>query len=95
MRACGAVLRSSDYYQAIFNAPRCPGNRSNYDRGRDYPGHQSAWWNHPLARIRRVEMVGGSFGVESAPGKGTTIQAQMPLDKTRAGGGGKPADGLR
>ena len=24
-------------------------------------------------------MVGGSFGVESAPGKGTTIRAQIPL----------------
>jgi hypothetical protein len=24
---------------------------------------------------------------QSAPGKGTTIQAQMPLDKARAGGG--------
>jgi len=27
----------------------------------------------------RVEMVGGSFGVESVPGKGTTIRAQVPL----------------
>ena len=29
----------------------------------------------------RLEMVGGSFGVESAPGKGTTIQAQIPFTK--------------
>jgi signal transduction histidine kinase len=28
----------------------------------------------------RVEMVGGSFGVESAPGKGTTVQAQIPFE---------------
>jgi signal transduction histidine kinase len=27
----------------------------------------------------RLEMVGGSFGVESAPGKGTTILAQIPF----------------
>ena len=29
----------------------------------------------------RLEMVGGSFGIESVPGKGTTITAQLPLDK--------------
>jgi len=29
----------------------------------------------------RLEMVGGSFGVESAPGKGTTIRAQIPFAK--------------
>ncbi|SRR5581483_6554827 len=27
----------------------------------------------------RVEMIGGSFSVESAPGKGTTIQARIPF----------------
>jgi signal transduction histidine kinase len=27
----------------------------------------------------RVEMVGGSFRVESAPGKGTTVCAQIPF----------------
>ncbi len=27
----------------------------------------------------RVEMVGGSFSVESAPGKGTTVRAQIPF----------------
>ena len=34
----------------------------------------------------RLEMVGGNFVVESAPGKGTTVQAQIPLGKARAGG---------
>jgi signal transduction histidine kinase len=29
----------------------------------------------------RLEMVGGHFGVESAPGKGTTIIAQIPPGK--------------
>ncbi len=32
-----------------------------------------------LGMRERAEMVGGSFGVESAPGKGTTIRAQIPL----------------
>jgi signal transduction histidine kinase len=32
-----------------------------------------------LGMRERVEMVGGCFGVESAPGKGTTIRAQIPL----------------
>jgi signal transduction histidine kinase len=35
----------------------------------------------------RLEMVGGSFSVESAPGKGTTIRAQIPLADRRAWGG--------
>jgi signal transduction histidine kinase len=35
----------------------------------------------------RLEMVGGHFGVESAPGKGTTIIAQIPPGKLRGGGG--------
>jgi signal transduction histidine kinase len=32
-----------------------------------------------LGMRERVEMVGGAFAVESAPGRGTTIQAQIPL----------------
>jgi signal transduction histidine kinase len=32
-----------------------------------------------LGMRERVEMVGGSFSIESAPGKGTTICAQIPL----------------
>ena len=34
----------------------------------------------------RLEMVGGKFVVESSPGEGTTIQAQIPLANCRAGG---------
>ena len=37
----------------------------------------------------RLEMVGGNFTVTSAPGKGTTVLAQVPLGKARAGGGRK------
>jgi PAS domain S-box-containing protein len=33
-----------------------------------------------LGSRERVEMVGGTFGVESAPGKGTTIRAEIPTN---------------
>jgi PAS domain S-box-containing protein len=46
-----------------------------------------------LGMRERVEMVGGKFTVESVPGQGTTISAEIPLDSGRRGGGGKPADG--
>ena len=39
-----------------------------------------------LGMRERVEMVGGSLRVESAPGQGTTICAQIPLGNGRAGG---------
>jgi signal transduction histidine kinase len=42
-----------------------------------------------LGMRERVEMVGGNFAVESAPGKGTTIRAQIPL------GNGNKACGQR
>jgi signal transduction histidine kinase len=32
-----------------------------------------------LGSRERVEMIGGKFGVESTPGKGTTISAEIPL----------------
>ncbi|MDB6024566.1 MAG: hypothetical protein JWM68_789 [Verrucomicrobiales bacterium] len=35
-----------------------------------------------LGMRERLEMIGGSFAIESAPGKGTTIIAQIPLGKT-------------
>jgi signal transduction histidine kinase len=40
-----------------------------------------------LGMRERLEMVGGKFIVESSPGKGTTIQAQIPLTSGRARGG--------
>ena len=36
-----------------------------------------------LGMRERLEMVGGQFGVESAPGKGTTIEAFVPGGKSR------------
>ena len=35
-----------------------------------------------LGMRERVEMVGGQFGIESIPGRGTTITAQLPPGKT-------------
>jgi signal transduction histidine kinase len=37
-----------------------------------------------LGMRERLEMVGGNFGVASAPGEGTTIEARIPLGKARA-----------
>lgn len=42
-----------------------------------------------LGMRERLEMVGGKFNVTSAPGKGTTVLAQVPLMKPVAGGGGE------
>ena len=42
-----------------------------------------------LGMRERVEMVNGNFTVESAPGKGTTIQAQIPLADGLVRGGQK------
>jgi signal transduction histidine kinase len=42
-----------------------------------------------LGMRERVEMVGGSLSVESAPGKGTTIRAEIPLGNGRTLGGRK------
>jgi PAS domain S-box-containing protein len=39
-----------------------------------------------LGMRERLEMVGGSFDVESAPGKGTTIKAWIPIADVRGGG---------
>jgi signal transduction histidine kinase len=36
-----------------------------------------------LGMRERVEMIGGRFTIESAPGKGTTIRAQIPLNKPK------------
>jgi signal transduction histidine kinase len=46
-----------------------------------------------LGMRERLEMIGGHFDVESTPGKGTTVTAQIPL--RRAARGGESADGVR
>jgi len=42
-----------------------------------------------LGMRERIEMVGGTFCVESAPGHGTTIRVEIPVDRC-AGAGGIP-----
>jgi signal transduction histidine kinase len=39
-----------------------------------------------LGMRERVEMVGGHFHIDSAPGRGTTVEVQIPLDKGRGAG---------
>lgn len=39
-----------------------------------------------LGMRERLEMVGGQFTIESAPGAGTTVMAQIPLGKAARGG---------
>ena len=43
-----------------------------------------------LGMRERVEMVGGQFEVESAPGKGTVIAAHIPVGKKTRGKAGEP-----
>ncbi|MCX6921902.1 MAG: ATP-binding protein, partial [Verrucomicrobia bacterium] len=40
-----------------------------------------------LGMQERLEMVGGNLSVTSAPGKGTTVRAQLPLIDPKSGGG--------
>jgi len=42
-----------------------------------------------LGMKERLEMVGGTFTVTTAPGKGTTVQAEVPLANDRNGEAGK------
>ena len=42
-----------------------------------------------LGMRERLEMVGGQFSVASAPGKGTTVLAQIPLSHRTSRGGGR------
>jgi PAS domain S-box-containing protein len=48
-----------------------------------------------LGMRERLEMVGGHFEIESAPGKGTTVRAMIPFDSGLAEPVGKPAIGIK
>jgi len=59
-----------------------------HDNGKSFPAHRvlSAKKIKRLGLLgmrERVEMVGGSFSVDSAPGKGTTIRAEVPFARGR------------
>ena len=51
------------------------------DGGRGFdPGTAGAEGHIGLAGMReRVEILGGTFSVQSAPGRGTVIQAELPM----------------
>jgi signal transduction histidine kinase len=59
-----------------------------HDNGKSFPA-QRALSATKIKRLgllgmrERVEMVGGVFSIESAPGKGTTIRAQVPFARGR------------
>jgi len=60
------------------------------DDGKSFPVNRilSAKNNKHLGLIgmrERVEMVGGTFAVESTPGKGTTVWAKIPLNEKQTG----------
>lgn len=57
-------------------------------RGMAAEGARRAGTNQRLGLLgmrERLEMVGGKFNIESVSGKGTTITAEIPLDKFRGG----------
>jgi signal transduction histidine kinase len=59
------------------------------DNGQSFPVERTLRANNGkrlglLGMRERLEMVGGKLSVESAPGKGTTITAQIPFGKVRA-----------
>ncbi len=49
--------------------------------GNGFPGARALG----VRKSKRLEMVGGNFTVSSAPGKDTTVQAQIPLDDDAGG----------
>jgi PAS domain S-box-containing protein len=59
------------------------------DNGKSFDVER-VWHANPGRRLgllgmrERLEMVGGTFSVESAPGKGTTVWARVPAGKPRA-----------
>lgn len=53
-------------------------NGRGFDPTRDYPGHLGL---HSMRE--RIENLGGTFRLESAPGEGTRIQAVVPLEPGR------------
>ncbi len=48
-----------------------------------------------LGMRERLEMVGGYFDIESAPGKGTTVQARIPSAKAAPGGSRMKSTGTK
>ena len=80
--------KASRVYVSIQKLPDCIYMKIQ-DDGKSFPVervlHSNGGKRLGLLGMReRLEMVGGRFDVESAPGKGTTVRAQIPLGKARA-----------
>jgi signal transduction histidine kinase len=55
-----------------------------HDNGRSFPVERITFSNTStrlglLGMRERVEIVGGAFAIESAPGKSTTVRAEIPF----------------
>jgi signal transduction histidine kinase len=56
------------------------------DNGKSFPVQRTLQKNNRLGLLgmrERVEMIGGSFNVESVPGQGTTIKVEIPFHNLR------------
>ena len=68
------------------------------DNGKGFPAERALHAKRSkrlglLGMKERLEMVNGNFTIESVPGKGTTIQAQVPLADVRARGRAEDSPG--
>jgi signal transduction histidine kinase len=60
-----------------------------YDNGRSFEVEKTLLARNPkrlglIGMKERIEMVGGSMAIESAPGKGTTVRTKIPFAKGRS-----------
>jgi signal transduction histidine kinase len=75
-KATGASLTLGKSRGAIFMDIHDNGKSFNVERVRFAKRHERLGI---IGMRERVEMVGGAFSIESAPGKGTTIRVRIPL----------------
>jgi len=88
------VAKHAHASQATVNLQKLPGavRLEIADNGKSFRVQQvlRARGNNRLGLLgmrERVEMVGGRFSVESAPGRGTTVRARIPLRNGERGAG--------
>ena len=85
--ALANVVRHAHARRATVRLLKIPGavRLEIHDDGKSFPAARmlSARLGGHLGLVgmrERVEMLGGRFTVESAPGKGTTVKAEIPFD---------------
>jgi PAS domain S-box-containing protein len=81
------IVRHAEARSATLRILKIPGavRLEIHDNGRSFPAERmiAAKRDGHLGLVgmrERVEMVGGRFAIKSAPGKGTTVTAEIPLD---------------